>query len=57
VGRRCCASWLLQDNIGADRIAALLGNTAQQVIDAYGDPDTSKLPLSQSTVLREEIVS
>lgn len=52
VGRRCCASWLLQDNIGADRIAALLGNTAQQIIDAYGDPDTSNLPLGSTTAMK-----
>ncbi len=53
VGRRCCASWMLQQNIGADRIAKLLGNTAQQIIDAYGDPDTGSLNLGAMTALKE----
>lgn len=43
IGRRTCASLLLQDNVSAEKIAALLGNTPGMILSHYGDPDVEKL--------------
>jgi integrase len=43
IGRRTCASLLLQDNVSAEKIAALLGNTPGMILEHYGDPDVDKL--------------
>ena len=53
IGRRTCASLLLQANISANKIAALLGNSAEQILDSYGDPDIKNLTMG-ATELKEE---
>jgi hypothetical protein len=50
IGRRTCASLLLQDNVSAEKIAALLGNTPAMILDHYGDPDLENLDLSKTAV-------
>jgi integrase len=50
IGRRTCASMLLQDNISAEKIAALLGNTPAMILEHYGDPDIAKLDLSKNVL-------
>jgi hypothetical protein len=52
IGRRTCATLLLAHDVGADRIAALLGNSAEQIIESYGDPGLKSLPLERTTVLQ-----
>jgi integrase len=53
IGRRTCASLLLQANISAEKIAALLGNSPGMILDHYGDPDIEKLgsTLNETTAL------
>jgi integrase len=53
MGRRTCASLLLQANVSAEKIAALLGNSAEQILDAYGDPDVKNMALD-ATPLKTE---
>ncbi len=50
IGRRTCASLLLQANVSAEKISALLGNSPEQILDAYGDPDVKNMSLD-ATVL------
>jgi len=53
IGRRTCASLLLQANVSAEKIAALLGNSPGMILDHYGDPDIEKMDstLSKATAL------
>jgi integrase len=53
IGRRTCASLLLQANVSAEKIAALLGNSPAMILDHYGDPDIEKLDstLSRATAI------
>ena len=46
IGRRTCASMLIQDNVSAEKVAKLLGNTPGMVLEHYGDPDVKKIDLS-----------
>jgi hypothetical protein len=50
IGRRTCASLLVQDNVSAEKIAALLGNNPAVVLEHYGDPDVDKLDLQRNVV-------
>jgi integrase len=50
VGRRTCASLLIQANVSAEKVAALLGNSAAMILDHYGDPDIKKLDLGPTTL-------
>jgi len=50
IGRRTCASLLLQGNVSADKIAALLGNSAAMILSHYGSPDTRNLDLSATSL-------
>lgn len=50
IGRRTCASLLLQANVSAEKIAALLGNSPEQILDAYGDPDVKNMPLDATEI-------
>ena len=49
-GRRTCASLLMQQNVSADKIAKLLGNTAAMILEHYGDPDVKSLDLERNSV-------
>jgi integrase len=53
IGRRTCASLLLQANVSAEKIAALLGNSPSMILDHYGDPDIEQMggTLSRATAL------
>jgi hypothetical protein len=46
IGRRTCASLLMQSGVSADKIAALLGNTTSVILRHYGDPDVGSLDLT-----------
>lgn len=46
VGRRTCASLLLQHGIPIATIAELLGNSPEQILAAYGDPNIKTMSLS-----------
>ena len=37
---------LIQDNVSAEKIAKLLGNTPGMILEHYGDPDVKKINLS-----------
>jgi integrase len=50
IGRRTCASILLQDNISAEKVAALLGNTPAMILEHYGDPDIASLDLNKNVL-------
>ncbi len=50
IGRRTCASLLLQANVSAEKIAALLGNSPEQILEAYGDPDVKNMPLDATAI-------
>jgi integrase len=50
IGRRTCASLLIQDNVSAEKVAALLGNSPPMVLSHYGDPDVEKLDLQKNVV-------
>lgn len=50
IGRRTCASLLLQANVSAEKIAALLGNSPEQILDAYGDPDVKNMALDATRI-------
>lgn len=43
IGRRTCASLLIQANVSAEKVADLLGNSAAMILDHYGDPNTKNL--------------
>jgi integrase len=46
VGRRTCASLLIQANVSAEKVGALLGNSPLMILNHYGDPDTRNLDLT-----------
>jgi integrase len=46
VGRRTCASLLLQNGVPVATIAELLGNSPEQVLAAYGDPSIKTMSLA-----------
>lgn len=50
IARRSCASWLIQNNVSAEKIAKLLGNSPEMILRHYGDPDVMALDLSQTEI-------
>jgi hypothetical protein len=50
IGRRTCASLLIQDNVSAEKVAALLGNTPEMILSHYGDPDIASLDLNRTAI-------
>ena len=50
IGRKTCASLLLQSNVSAEKISALLGNSPSEVLASYGNPDIEKLDLEKNCV-------
>jgi integrase len=50
IGRRTCASLLIQDNVSAEKVAALLGNTPEMILSHYGDPDIASLNLDKTAI-------
>jgi len=54
IGRRTCASLLMQDNVSAEKVAKLLGNSPAMILSHYGDPDIEKLDLSKTAIIQTE---
>jgi integrase len=52
IGRRTCASLLLQNNVSAEKIAALLGNSPEMILEHYGDTDLKSLDLSTTSIVK-----
>lgn len=50
IGHRTCASLLLQANVSAEKIAALLGKSPEQILDAYGDPKVKNMSLDATAI-------
>jgi len=50
IGRRTCASLLIQENVSAEKVAALLGNTPDMILTHYGDPDIANLNLTSTAI-------
>jgi integrase len=50
IGRRTCASLLIQGNVSAEKVAALLGNTPDMILSHYGDPDIANLNLDKTAI-------
>lgn len=51
IGRRTCASLLVAQNISADNIAKLLGNSPEMILEHYGERDVKALPLEGVTTI------
>jgi len=51
IARRTCASWLMQENVSAEKIAKLLGNSPAMILKHYGDPDVMNMKLDGITNL------
>jgi len=49
-GRRSCASWLMQADVSAEKIAKLLGNSPQMIREHYGDPDVMGMNLTRTVL-------
>ncbi len=54
VGRRTCASLLLQNGVPVATIAELLGNSPEQVLAAYGDPSIKTMSLAATELKKCE---
>lgn len=50
IGRRTCASLLLQAGVSAETIAELAGNTPAMILTHYGDPDVKNLNLDRNVI-------
>jgi integrase len=50
IGRRSCATALIEGNYSAEKVAALMGNSAAVVLEHYGDADVTKLDLDKNVV-------
>lgn len=52
VGRRTCASLLLQAGVPIVKVAELLGNSPEQIVNAYGDPSIKTMPMEATELKR-----
>ncbi|HYG73452.1 MAG TPA: tyrosine-type recombinase/integrase [Planctomycetota bacterium] len=50
IARRSCASWLMQANYSADKVAKLMGNSPEMILKHYGDPDVMSMDLAKAEV-------
>ena len=53
VGRRTCASLLLQSGVSIAQVAELLGNSPEQVITSYGDPSIKTMPMGATELKKK----